>query len=45
MFILFDSYLIILLILASYIRIYVHGVKNEEDCPSWTVWLLRIGEL
>ena len=42
MFILFDSYRIILFILASYIYTYVQGEKDEEDCPSWTVWLLRI---
>ena len=39
MFILFDSYRIILFILASYIYTYVQGEKDEEDCPSWTVWL------
>ena len=42
MFILFDSYRIILFILASYIYTYVQGEKDEEDCPSWTVWLLRM---
>ena len=42
MFILFDSYRIILFILASYIYTYVQGEKDEEDCPPWTVWLLRI---
>ena len=42
MFILFDSYRIILFILASYIYTYVRGEKDEEDCPSWTVWLLRM---
>ncbi len=41
MFILFDSYRIILFILASYIYTYVQGEKDEEDCPSWPVWLLR----